>query len=94
MEAAPAIYKTLLRAPDVFMSASDTARVLGVSARRLYRLVEEKALTPDGYVDGEMRFRWSQIERYVTEGRPRSLAHLPRRSQSLIQISVQGGVQE
>jgi len=65
----------LLRIPDQFLSASSAARMLGISRRRLYRLVEKNRIVPDGFVEGEFRFRFSNLESYVVNGLP---GHLGR----------------
>lgn len=68
----PVIAESLLQLPDFYLSPSMAARVIAVGARRFYRLVANGALTPDGFVDGEMRFLYSQLMEYVRNGRPGS----------------------
>lgn len=61
--------RTLVKAPDVFLSAADAARVLGVSRRTVYELVESKDITPAGYVKGAMRIAYTTLEDFVKRGR-------------------------
>jgi hypothetical protein len=59
-----------LRIPECFLGAAAAARVLGMSVRRFYRLVASGLLLPDGYLQGEMRFRYSRLESFIVDGLP------------------------
>lgn len=59
-----------LRVPECFLGASAAARVLGISVRRLYRMVADRRILPDGFVEGEMRFRYSSLEGFIQRGLP------------------------
>ena len=77
----PQIQKARLKdLPDFHLSASSAALFLGVSQSRFYRLVDERVILPSGWVDGEMRFRYSTLENYVVNGLPKSIEHLRQSS--------------
>jgi hypothetical protein len=59
-----------LRVPECFLGAAAAARVLGISVRRLYRMVADRRILPDGFVEGEMRFRNSHLEAFIQSGLP------------------------
>lgn len=50
---------------DPYLSVASVAQALDVSVRTVYRLIASRRLQPDGFVNGRMRFRWSQVVRFV-----------------------------
>lgn len=77
----PQIQKARLKdLPDFHLPASSAALFLGISLSRLSRMVKDRVLLPSGWVDGEMRFRYSTLENYVVNGLPKSIEHLRQSS--------------
>jgi len=56
------------RSLDPFLSAARVAELICISRRTVYRMIAEGRLQPDGYLNGRMRFKWSQVQRLLQKG--------------------------